>query len=65
MPNQTVELLKPHTHTGIAYPPGAVIALDDDLAQWLMDAGIARAASQPATAPSAPKPVSRNEEKSK
>lgn len=65
MPNQTVELLKPHTHTGIGYPPGAVIALDDDLAQWLMDAGIARAASLPAIAQPVPKPVSRNEEKSK
>ena len=54
-----VELLKPHTHTGIAYPPGAVIALDDDLAKWLMDAGIARAV-QPI-----PKPIPRNEEKSK
>jgi len=59
MPNQTVELLKPHTHTGIAYPPGAVIALDDDLAQWLVDAGIARPV-QPI-----PKTIPRNEEKSK
>jgi hypothetical protein len=60
-----LELLKPHTHTGIAYPPGAVLALDDDLAQWLVDAGIARAVSQPATVPPTLKPVSRNEEKSK
>jgi hypothetical protein len=59
MSNQTVELLKPHTHTGIAYPPGAVIALDDDLAKWLVDAGIAR------TVQPIPKPIPRNEEKSK
>lgn len=60
-----LELLKPHTHTGIAYPPGAVIALDDDLAQWLVATGTARAVSQPAIAQAASKPIPRNEEKSK
>lgn len=56
-----VELLKPHTHAGTAYPPGAVIALDEDLTKWLVDAGIARAT----TDHQIPKPINRNEEKSK
>lgn len=56
-----VELLKPHTHACTAYPLGAVIALDEDLAKWLVDAGIARAV----TAQQTLKPINRNEEKSK
>ena len=32
-----VELLKPHTHAGVAHAPGTVIELDDDLARWLID----------------------------
>lgn len=55
-----IELLKAHVHAGIAHPPGAVIALDDDLARWLVDSGVARAA----TAQPTPKPTSRFEEKS-
>ena len=52
-----IELLKPHTHAGKAYPPGAVIALDDDLARWLLDTGVTRI---PITQKSLPK----HEEKS-
>ena len=37
----------------------STITLDDDLAKWLVDAGIAR------TVQSIPKPIPRNEEKSK
>lgn len=48
MPNQTVELLKPHTHTGVAYPPSAVITLDDDLAKWLCEIGSAQPVLQAA-----------------
>jgi len=54
-----VELLKPHVHAGVLYQPGAVIALDEDLAQWLLDAGIARNA----VPPTVPKPFRRTEEK--
>lgn len=60
-----IELLKPHTHAGIAYPPLAVIALDADLAQWLIDTGVARAIATPAIVEPNLKPLSRNEEKSK
>lgn len=56
-----VELLKSHTHAGTAYPPGAVIALDEDLAKWLVNACIARITTDQQT----PKPINRNEEKSK
>ncbi len=52
-----IELLKTHTHAGIAYPPGAVIALDGDLARWLVKTGVARQ-----LVPPTPKPLSRNEE---
>lgn len=56
-----IELLKPHVHACSPYPPGAVIALDEDLAKWLVDTGIARAL----TAQQTPKPIPRNEEKPK
>lgn len=52
-----IELLKPHTHAGTSYPPGAVIALDDDLARWLVDTGVARF-------PVTPKSLHKHEEKS-
>lgn len=55
-----VELLKPHTHAGADYAPGAVIELDDDLARWLSDIGTARPALE---APA--KPTIKTEEKSK
>ena len=57
-----IELLKPHTHAGIALQPGAVITLDDDQAQWLVDIGVARIP----TALQTPKPkhLPHNEEKS-
>lgn len=61
MPNQTIELLKSHTHAGTAYPAGAVIALDEDLAKWLLDIGVARLP----VVPPVTKPLSRNEEKTK
>lgn len=60
-----IELLKPHTHAGISYPPLAVIALDADLAQWLIDTGVARKLITPVPVEPNPKPFSRNEEKSK
>lgn len=60
-----IELLKPHTHAGVAYPPRAVIELDADLAQWLIDTGVARTIAAPASVEHNPKPFSRNEEKSK
>jgi hypothetical protein len=51
-----VELLKSHTHAGVARQPGAVIALDDDRAQWLLDTGVARVVSSPAATKLAPLP---------
>lgn len=56
-----IELLKPHTHAGIHYAPGAIVAMDADKAQWLIDTGVAK----PATG-SKPNPtISKPEEKSK
>ncbi len=57
-----IELLNPHTHAGIALQPGAVITLDDDQAQWLVDIGVAHIP----TVLQAPKPkhLPHNEEKS-
>lgn len=54
-----VELIKPHTHVGKSLAPGARIALDDELARWLVEAGVARAvpaAPTKAGNPSTPKP---------
>ena len=51
-----IELLKPHNHAGIALKPGAVITLDDDLAQWLVDMGVARVVASPAATPVVPHP---------
>ncbi|MDP2783301.1 MAG: hypothetical protein Q8O38_01715 [Sulfurimicrobium sp.] len=48
-----IELLKPHTHAGRDYLPGAVIDLDKDAAEWLIASGIAK----PATKPSKPSEV--------
>jgi len=31
-----VKLLKPHTHAGRHYPPGATIELTEDSAKWLI-----------------------------
>lgn len=57
-----IELLKPHTHAGRIHPPGAVIALDDDLARWLVDTGVARV---PLSLQSPkPKPLPHSEEQS-
>ncbi|MBI5923868.1 MAG: hypothetical protein HY847_19745 [Betaproteobacteria bacterium] len=56
-----VELLKHHTHAKTSHAPGALIALDDDLAKWLINAGIARVPVQMTVH----KPVPRFEEKSK
>lgn len=38
-----IELLKPHTHAGKDYPPGAVIELDKQAAEWLTAIGSAKA----------------------
>ncbi|TCS70766.1 hypothetical protein EDC61_11493 [Sulfuritortus calidifontis] len=40
-----IELTQPHTHAGEIYPPGATLDLPDDAARWLIDKGVARAAS--------------------
>ena len=40
----TIQLIKAHTHAGRKYPPGAVLTLRDDKAQWLIGLGIAESA---------------------
>ena len=37
-----VELLKPHTHSGVLHAPGDTLELDDATARWLVDQGAAR-----------------------
>lgn len=44
-----VELLKPHEHAGKRHEVGAVLMLADELAQWLLDIGVARATRFPKT----------------
>ncbi len=52
-----VELLKPHIHAGVDCQPGAVITLDDDLARWLVDMGVARVVASPAATKLASKSI--------
>lgn len=40
-----VELIQPHEHAGRTYPPGSMLELPDDSAEWL----IAIDAAKPAT----------------
>lgn len=44
-----IELLKPHTHAGKECQPGEVIELDKDLANWLIDLGVAKATNKQST----------------
>lgn len=57
-----IELLKPHTHAGTAYEPGAVITVDDLSARWLTDISVAKLVSGSATKTQIP--ISKTEEKS-
>ena len=38
-----IQLLKPHTHAGVSFAPGALLVLDEAAARWLIDAGVAKA----------------------
>lgn len=40
-----IQLLRPHTHAGIACAAGTTLDLRADQARWLIDAGVARAVS--------------------
>lgn len=35
-----IKLLKTHTHSGVAYFPGAVIEIDETSARWIVQHGI-------------------------
>lgn len=50
---KAVKLLKPHTHAGRDYPPGAVLTMDSDSADWLIAIGSAEPAPKGKT-PDAP-----------
>ena len=56
-----IELLKPHTHAGVPYLPGANVTMDADKAQWLIDTGVAK----PSTSTKTNTSISKPEEKSK
>ena len=47
MKQKHVKLLKPHTHAGRDYDPGAVLKLDEDAADWLISIGTAEATAAP------------------
>ena len=56
-----IGLLKPHVNAGVACAPGAVLSLDTDLAQWLVDTGVARslpAAAEPVSSQKSQSPTS-------
>lgn len=38
-----VKLIKPHTHAGVDYAPGALIEVDEATAQWLAEQGVIEA----------------------
>lgn len=40
----TVKLIKKHTDAGVQYEPGAILALDDTAAEFLVKAGVAEEA---------------------
>ena len=42
-----IQLLKPHSHAGRDYPPGAVLEMDRDSAEWLIAIGTAKPAKTP------------------
>jgi len=53
-----IELLKPHTHAGTLYRPGDKIEVDTDVAQWLLDNGVAA----PVASAKKPKPLTTTEQ---
>lgn len=42
MTKKNVVLLKPHTHAGTKYAPGATLYVAERLADWLVNQGVAR-----------------------
>jgi hypothetical protein len=42
-----VKLLKPHTNAGTDYHAGDILDVDEATAQWLIEHGVAEAASDP------------------
>jgi len=61
-----IELIKTHSHEGRGLAPGAVLALDERQATWLIELGIAKRASpKPDNTRSSLKPeLTTTEEKS-
>ena len=52
----TLELIKPHTHAGVRYAPGAHLDVDEATARWLIDHAVAKEVAQElAVADAAPK----------
>lgn len=52
-PQRKLQLKATHTHAGVAYPAGAIVAVDVHSARWLIDHGIAEPVSQaPSVQPS-------------
>lgn len=48
----TLELIKPHTHAGVRYAPGAHLDVDEATARWLINHAVAQ---EVAVADAAPK----------
>lgn len=44
-----LELLQPHTHSGMLLSPGFHLDVDEPTARWLIERGIAQPAAKPIT----------------
>lgn len=47
----TIELLQPHTHAGVRYPPGVRLEIAEAAARWLIERGVAQPVAEPVTKP--------------
>lgn len=56
-----IELLKPHTHAGVRYAPGAHLDVDEATARWLIDQAVALEVAVADAAPKLATPVRKGD----
>lgn len=56
-----IELLKPHTHAGVRYAPGAHLDIDEATARWLIDHAVAQEVAVADAAPKLAIPVRKGD----
>lgn len=56
-----IELLKPHTHAGVRYAPGAHLDVDEATARWLIDHAVAQEVAVADAAPKLATPVRKGD----